>query len=640
MKSANNESLKVVQQLRAMSSENQSDNVVRQVQERSPWDNESSSWDNESSSWEYEGEEELSYNSLGRRERGREGCVKEGRMGGVKEGRMGCVKEGRMGGKMVGRVKWLENLCIHLNMDYSTEILRSLSLLTMISKVLRYKISKKDLREIYTVSNGLDEIDIESITNDMVESMLRYDGEMTVEYVIGICHIRESLKLVRYMMRVFKLDISINVSHRIGRATEVGMGTDDLSIILCGCESMQHRLLSIIRLGKKQKPNKGISQKKLLITKTILKDMGVCNTSLNKVKQGLVTVVSEEASLTERRLYELISEIKSFRIKDYTLEESVERKEPILKSVRTNYDGTSCVLTSLPASCYQKGPILKMKSKHFELPPSEFLQLVSIGLERIMPDKLKLITKHKYIVGNNKSFGEAVVTGNVERLYASVDILHGETSVSVDTNDAKLLILLTGRPEITPKLLYTQGVLSKDEYSIAEAKQYGCVILYQSLLEEKISELADARRFKDISDGMDIRHMYPFTTIRCYREACRSYGSKILVDVGRSRDYLCNTCHIAEMCTLCSSNSHSGPCHADEDTQTEGMLHKCPSCKIGLEKIDGCNHITCKCRTQFCWLCDTIFTQDPYPNTQPTNVTISMRAHYGAGRCNQFNHDD
>uniref|UniRef100_A0AC35UAP7 RBR-type E3 ubiquitin transferase n=1 Tax=Rhabditophanes sp. KR3021 TaxID=114890 RepID=A0AC35UAP7_9BILA len=36
----------------------------------------------------------------------------------------------------------------------------------------------------------------------------------------------------------------------------------------------------------------------------------------------------------------------------------------------------------------------------------------------------------------------------------------------------------------------------------------------------------------------------------------------------------------------------------------------CPSCEFTIEKISGCNHITCrKCRHEFCWLCLTPWTQ-------------------------------
>ena len=34
----------------------------------------------------------------------------------------------------------------------------------------------------------------------------------------------------------------------------------------------------------------------------------------------------------------------------------------------------------------------------------------------------------------------------------------------------------------------------------------------------------------------------------------------------------------------------------------------CPKCACGIEKIEGCNHMTCsECRCHFCWICLKIY---------------------------------
>lgn len=46
----------------------------------------------------------------------------------------------------------------------------------------------------------------------------------------------------------------------------------------------------------------------------------------------------------------------------------------------------------------------------------------------------------------------------------------------------------------------------------------------------------------------------------------------------------------------------------------ETFAKKCPSCQTVIEKIDGCNKMTCfKCKKNFCWLCGKLLaTADPY----------------------------
>jgi hypothetical protein len=50
------------------------------------------------------------------------------------------------------------------------------------------------------------------------------------------------------------------------------------------------------------------------------------------------------------------------------------------------------------------------------------------------------------------------------------------------------------------------------------------------------------------------------------------------------------------------------PCESSFDTLSEEFLanyKKCPNpnCKLPTEKIDGCNHMTCRCGTEWCWIC-------------------------------------
>lgn len=33
-------------------------------------------------------------------------------------------------------------------------------------------------------------------------------------------------------------------------------------------------------------------------------------------------------------------------------------------------------------------------------------------------------------------------------------------------------------------------------------------------------------------------------------------------------------------------------------------IKECPKCERSIYKNGGCNHMTCKCQFEFCWLCN------------------------------------
>ena len=80
-------------------------------------------------------------------------------------------------------------------------------------------------------------------------------------------------------------------------------------------------------------------------------------------------------------------------------------------------------------------------------------------------------------------------------------------------------------------------------------------------------------------------------------------------------------------CFLCGQDPHDGPCpdaaplQVEEDQQqgqqnqanvVSKNLKRCPSCNVVIEKTGGCNHMTCKCGTHFCWLCGADISDNPY----------------------------
>ncbi|PQE33416.1 IBR finger domain-containing protein [Rutstroemia sp. NJR-2017a WRK4] len=62
-------------------------------------------------------------------------------------------------------------------------------------------------------------------------------------------------------------------------------------------------------------------------------------------------------------------------------------------------------------------------------------------------------------------------------------------------------------------------------------------------------------------------------------------------------------------CTMCKATSHGGDCPADTALQQllkiadENGWQRCYSCRRLVELDVGCNHITCHCGAQFCYIC-------------------------------------
>ncbi|TVY78338.1 putative E3 ubiquitin-protein ligase ariadne-2 [Lachnellula suecica] len=62
-------------------------------------------------------------------------------------------------------------------------------------------------------------------------------------------------------------------------------------------------------------------------------------------------------------------------------------------------------------------------------------------------------------------------------------------------------------------------------------------------------------------------------------------------------------------CTMCKAEAHTGDCPADTtlqlllDTAHENGWQRCHACRRLVELDMGCNHITCFCGAQFCYIC-------------------------------------
>ena len=71
----------------------------------------------------------------------------------------------------------------------------------------------------------------------------------------------------------------------------------------------------------------------------------------------------------------------------------------------------------------------------------------------------------------------------------------------------------------------------------------------------------------------------------------------------------CPICE-TDYCCECLETFHNGPCDQSlaKKVLRDYKYRKCPSCPLIVEKINGCRHITCICKNQFCYDCGVMWT--------------------------------
>lgn len=97
----------------------------------------------------------------------------------------------------------------------------------------------------------------------------------------------------------------------------------------------------------------------------------------------------------------------------------------------------------------------------------------------------------------------------------------------------------------------------------------------------------------------------------CSNRACNHFlGSK----ADSPKNVMCDICYTMT-CAMCSDPGHPNHVHCKDDDDAEVVLalgrqegwQRCPGCRQLVELNVGCYHMTCRCRTQFCYLCAAIW---------------------------------
>lgn len=167
---------------------------------------------------------------------------------------------------------------------------------------------------------------------------------------------------------------------------------------------------------------------------------------------------------------------------------------------------------------------------------------------------------------------------------------------TINSSSTKILHLLCGGYNLYNINDFEMGFEKKIKF-----KEY---YKFQQAVRKKIEQL--------IRSGFNTD--FPYTIVDCIRtHPIKCSRTNIVLKKGKSKKIRCK----------CSMDLCSGGCcriyHGEtnclmtldeaSDQIIKNLSEKCscPNCKNPIIKIDGCNHMTCICKTQFCYLCKEEF---------------------------------
>lgn len=103
--------------------------------------------------------------------------------------------------------------------------------------------------------------------------------------------------------------------------------------------------------------------------------------------------------------------------------------------------------------------------------------------------------------------------------------------------------------------------------------------------------------------------------IFCPNTACGEFIQTLgKIDPKQPFEVVCRTCG-DKACSICKRAAHSVGQDCPEDYELEALLRmaksagwrRCYKCRTLVELSQGCSHITCRCKAQFCYICGAVW---------------------------------
>ncbi|KAL6894971.1 hypothetical protein GGI43DRAFT_424432 [Trichoderma evansii] len=146
----------------------------------------------------------------------------------------------------------------------------------------------------------------------------------------------------------------------------------------------------------------------------------------------------------------------------------------------------------------------------------------------------------------------------------------------------------------------SSGAICQKSFSLSEIQEHLPAEAFETVLEKSFESYVS-------------RHPGDFTY--CQTPDCDQVYRISSPDSERPSTFTCKKC-LVSICTSCHSSHPGKPCDkaksiansllSDKTKEALG-IKSCPKCSIPMEKISGCNHMTCKCNAHVCWVCLKFF---------------------------------
>jgi ariadne-1 len=137
--------------------------------------------------------------------------------------------------------------------------------------------------------------------------------------------------------------------------------------------------------------------------------------------------------------------------------------------------------------------------------------------------------------------------------------------------------------------------------------------------QEHVNE-ADVRQYSP--EYLELFHSQSLIAYRvvgnlqqCYNPSCDFFFEL----ESPATQFVCPKCYIVN-CINCQTTEHfkmtceEYQSYEEEDdrffeTASEHRFKQCPKCLFWIEKNQGCNHMTCRCKFQFCYVCGGVWNK-------------------------------